>query len=94
MVRQDIPPYTRVGREPLVYEGINSIGLRRRGFSDETIRMIEDIYRYVFLKGYNVKHAIEEIEKNFPPSQERDEIVNFILQTKRGLVRSPLAVKK
>ncbi len=94
LVRQDVPPYTRVGREPLVYEGVNSVGLRRRGFSNETIRMLEDMYRYVFLKGYNLKHAIEEIEKNFPPSPERDEVINFIRQTKRGLVKSPLAVKK
>ncbi len=93
LVRKDIPPYARVGREPLVYEGVNSIGLRRRGFTNEQIRMIEDMYRYVFLKGYSLKHAIEEIEKNFPPTPEREEVLNFLRTTKRGLVKSPLAVK-
>ncbi len=94
LVRQDIPPFVRVGREPLVYEGINTVGLKRRNFTREQIRLIEDIYRYVFLKGYNLKHAIEEVEKNFPPSPERDEILKFIKATKRGLVKSPLAVQK
>jgi UDP-N-acetylglucosamine acyltransferase len=93
LVRKDIPPYSRVGREPLVYEGINSVGLKRRGFTVEQLRTIEDIYRIVFLKGYSLKHAIEEIEQKFPPSPERDEILNFLKQTKRGLVKSPLAVK-
>ncbi len=94
LVRQDIPPYSRVGREPLVYEGVNSVGLRRRGFTNEQIRMIEDMYRYVFLKGYNLKHAIEEIEKNFPDTPEKQEVLNFLRTTQRGLVKSPLAVKK
>ncbi len=94
LLRKDVPPYSLVGREPVVYEGVNRVGLRRRGFTNEQIRMIEDAYRYVFLKGYNIKHAIEEIEKNFPPSQERDEIINFLRASKRGLIKSPLAASK
>ena len=93
LLRKDVPPYALVGREPVVYEGINTVGLRRRGFSNEQIRLIEDIYRYVFLKGYNLKHAIEVIEKNFPFSTLKDEILQFLKTTKRGLVKSPLAVK-
>ena len=93
LLRKDVPPYALVGREPVVYEGINTVGLRRRGFSNEQIRLIEDIYRYVFLKGYNLKHAIEVIEKNFPFSTLKNEILRFLKTTKRGLVKSPLAVK-
>ncbi len=94
LLRKDVPPYSLVGREPVRYEGVNSVGLRRRGFTNEQIRMIEDMYRFVFLKGYNLKHAIEEIEKNFPPSPEREEVLNFLKNSQRGLVKSPLAVKE
>ncbi|PKP02442.1 MAG: acyl-[acyl-carrier-protein]--UDP-N-acetylglucosamine O-acyltransferase [Bacteroidetes bacterium HGW-Bacteroidetes-9] len=87
LVRKDVPPYTKAAREPLSYVGINSIGLRRRGFTPEKISEIQDIYRYIYLKGNNVSQALEYIEANLPATSERDEIISFISKSSRGIMR-------
>ena len=87
LVRKDVPPFTKAGREPLSYAGINSIGLRRRGYSNEKIAEIQEIYRYVFLKGLNNSKAIDLIELEMTPSRERDEILNFFRQSDRGIMK-------
>lgn len=87
LVRKDVPPYTKAAREPLSYCGINSIGLRRRGFSLEKITEIQEIYRYIFLKGYNTSKALDLIELELSPSRERDEIINFIRDSDRGVMK-------
>ena len=58
LVRKDVPPYTKAAREPLSYEGVNSVGLRRREFSTEKIAEIQDIYRTLFVKGYNTAKSL------------------------------------
>ena len=73
LVRKDVPPFTKAAREPLSYVGINSIGLRRRGYTAEKINEIQDIYRYIYLRGNNVSQALEYIEANLPATSERDE---------------------
>jgi UDP-N-acetylglucosamine acyltransferase len=87
LVRKDVPPYTKAGREPLSYAGINSVGLRRRGYSNEKIAEIQEIYRYIFLKGLNNSSAIELIELEMTPSKERDEILNFFRRSDRGVMK-------
>jgi UDP-N-acetylglucosamine acyltransferase len=87
LIRKDVPPFTKSGREPLSYAGINSIGLRRRGFSDEQITQIQETYRYVYLKNLNNNDALSQIEINLPASSERDEIVNFIRTSERGIMK-------
>lgn len=87
LVRKDVPPYIKVAREPLSYVGINSIGLRRRTFTNEKIRELQDIYRELYLKGQNVAQALEIIEAELPASKERDEIILFIRNSKRGIIR-------
>lgn len=87
LVRKDVPPFIKAGREPLSYVGINSIGLRRRNYSNEKIREIQDIYRYIYLKGLNTSQAAEIIEAEMPASPERDEILLFIKDSKRGIIR-------
>ena len=87
LVRKDVPPFTKAAREPLSYCGINSIGLRRRGFSNEKINEIQNIYRTLYLKGYNNTKAIEMLEVDFPPSKEKDEIINFITNSDRGIMK-------
>lgn len=87
LVRKDVPPYIKVGKTPLQYEGINSVGLRRRGFSDDKIRELHAIYRVVYQRGMNVSQAVEFIEKNFEPTPERDLILDFIKQSVKGIVR-------
>jgi len=87
LVRKDVPPYTKAGREPLSYVGINSVGLRRRGYSAATINEIQEIYRIIFLKKYNVTKAMDIIEAEFAPTVERDEIINFISNSQRGIMK-------
>lgn len=86
-VNKDIPPFSKVGREPLSYMGLNSIGLRRRNFSPEKIAELHETYRILYNKGLNVSQAIAEIEKNIPNSPEKELIVNFIKSSKRGVVK-------
>jgi len=87
LVRKDVPPFIKAGREPLAYVGINSIGLRRRNFTNEKIREVQDIYRYIYQKGLNTSQAVEIIEAEMPASPERDEILLFIKDSKRGIIR-------
>jgi UDP-N-acetylglucosamine acyltransferase len=90
LVRKDIPPFIKAGREPLSYVGINSIGLRRRNFSNEKIREVQEIYRYIYQKGLNISQAVEIIEAEMPASTERDEVLLFIKDSKRGIIRGYL----
>lgn len=87
LVRKDIPPYITVAHEPVSYVSVNSVGLRRRGFSNETIAQIQDIYREVFVKEQNVTQALKFIETEFNQSPERDYILDFIKTSERGIVR-------
>ena len=87
LVRKDVPPYTKAAREPLTYAGVNSIGLRRRGFTPEKISEIQEIYRFIFLKGLNNSKALDSVEKEMAPSMERDYIINFIRSSERGVMK-------
>ncbi len=87
LVRKDVPPYVKAAREPLSYAGINSVGLRRRGFTDEKINEIQDIYRTLFVKNNNVTKAMDIIEADFKPTEVRDEILNFIQGSQRGIMK-------
>ncbi len=87
LIGKDIPPYVKAGREPISYAGINSIGLRRRNFSNDTIREIQDIYRFLYLSRMNVTDALDAIEAELPATKERDEILLFIRNSKRGIIR-------
>ena len=87
LVRKDIPPYIKAAREPISYAGVNSVGLKRRGYDTQKINHILDIYRILFVRGYNVSKALDIIEAEIPVSDERDEIVNFIRETGRGIMR-------
>ena len=87
LVNKDIPPYVKVGRNPISYAGTNSIGLRRRGFTNEKICEIQEIYRYLYLSGLNNSDAVERIEAELPASKERDEIIMFVRNSQRGIIR-------
>jgi UDP-N-acetylglucosamine acyltransferase len=90
LVRKDVPPFTKAAREPISYAGINSVGLRRRGYSNEKIAEIQNVYRYIYMKGLNNAEALNLIELELPASSERDQIVNFIRSSERGIMKSPL----
>lgn len=87
LVNKDLPPYIMAGRYPLSYEGVNAVGLNRRGFTKEQIYAIQDIYRALYLSKLNTTDAVAKIEAELPESPERDEIVNFVRNSKRGIVR-------
>ena len=83
---QDIPPYVIAGKEPVRYAGVNLIGLRRRGFSTETIEAIHDAYRIIYSKGV-LKDGIAEARAIYPNSKEVEYICSFIENSKRGVIR-------
>lgn len=87
LINKDIPPYVKAAREPIAYTGVNSIGLRRRGFTSDQIRDIQEVYRYLYLSRLNVTDALERIEAELPATSERDEIILFIKNSKRGIIR-------
>lgn len=87
LVRKDVPPFIKAAREPLSYAGVNSIGLRRRGYDNDQIRDIQEIYRYIYQKGLNNTDACDLIEAELPATKERDEIILFIRNSKRGIIR-------
>ena len=87
LVRKDVPPFVKAAREPLSYVGINSIGLRRRGFSTEKIREVQDIYRILYQKNYNNSQAVTIIEAEMEATPERDDILEFIKNSQRGIMK-------
>ena len=87
LVRKDVPPYTKAAKEPLSYVGINSVGLRRRGFTTEKISEIQSIYRILYQKNYNTSQAVAIIEAEMEATPERDEIIQFIRDSSRGIMK-------
>jgi len=86
-VIKDVPPYIKAGRSPLSYVGVNSVGLQRRGFSTEKINSILEIYRNIYMRGLNITQATQFIEKDLPDSEEKNEILKFIKESKRGILK-------
>ena len=82
----DIPPYIIAGKEPTRYCGINIVGLRRRGFSNETIDIIHDTYRTIYANGI-IKDGIQEARAKYPGVKEVEYICSFIENSKRGIIR-------
>lgn len=86
-IKKDVPPYVRAARDPIAYIGVNRIGLERRGFSIDSIRGIEDIYRTVYQKRLNNTQALEVIEQEEPESSEKLIITDFIKNSANGIIR-------
>ena len=87
MVLKDVPPFVKAAREKLSYMGVNSIGLRRRNFTNDQIRDIQNCYRVLFQSKINVSDALVRIEAELPASKERDEIILFVKNSQRGIIR-------
>lgn len=87
LVSKDVPPYIKAVRNPLSYGGVNSVGLKRRGFPLQQINGILDVYRTIYNKGFNTSQALEFIEEELPATDERDEIVTFIRESGRGIIK-------
>lgn len=87
-VSKDVPPYVRAGREPMVFEGVNSIGLRRRGFSPQVIELIDKAYFILYQCNLNVSQAVARIKTELEQVPEIQNIVNFIANSSRGIIPS------
>ena len=88
LVNKDIPPFVKAAREPISYVGLNTIGLHRNGFTQEEIQQIAEVYRLLYLSDLNVTNAVKLIMQTLPQSVYRDEIVDFVVNSTRGVIRS------
>lgn len=87
-IGKDVPPYAMAGRDPLAYCGLNLVGLRRRGFSNEKIEEIQNIYRKLYMSGLNVTQAIANIKETCPDTEERKVVLDFLETSERGIIPS------
>lgn len=90
LVNKDIPPFVKAAREPISYVGLNTIGLHRNGFTPEEIQTIAEVYRILYLSDLNVSNAVKLILETLPQSRYRDEIVDFVTNSNRGVIRSAI----
>ncbi len=87
LLGKDVPPYVIVRNDTLRYAGVNRVGLSRRGFSNERIAEIHEACRILFQSGMNYLNGCDEVEKQVPQSEERDYLVRFIRESKRGVIK-------
>ena len=87
LVNKDLPPYIMAGRLPISYEGVNSVGMLRRGFTRDQVHHIQDVYRMLYQSNLNISDALQRITEEIPQTAERDSIVEFVRNSKRGVVR-------
>jgi UDP-N-acetylglucosamine acyltransferase len=87
---QDVLPFCRVaGERPTQLYGLNTIGLRRKGFSRDRIKALKEMFKIIFYSDLNTSHALSRIEEEFPSSEDRNDIISFIRSSKRGFVKKP-----
>ena len=89
LVRKNVPPFVKAAREPLSFAGVNTIGLRRRGFSNEAITAIEDLYRAIYVHNNNITQALKAADAELPSSEEKDYVLQFIRMSDKGIIRGP-----
>ena len=94
LIDKDVPPFIKAARYPIQYCGVNTLGLQRRGFTQESINRINDIYRYIFVKGLNVTDAIEQVKEHFGTTDEAKQILAFIGSANTGLLSGYKSVVK
>ncbi len=87
LIRKDVPPFIKAAREPLTFAGVNSVGLRRRGYSDEQVREIEDIYRILYVQNNNISKGLEAVREQMPDSPLRQMIIDFVETSDKGIIR-------
>ncbi len=90
LIRKNVPPFVRAAREPLSYAGINAVGLRRRNFSEEDIKLIENIYRILFVQNNNISKGIQSLNEELPASALKTQVIDFINNSEKGIIRGLL----
>ncbi len=93
LVGRDIPPYVTAAREPVSYAGVNSVGIKRRGFDDEQVGYIQNMYRLLFQSGMNVSQAVEAIKNDLPETAEKKEFLSFMERSNRGIIKGYSTLK-
>jgi UDP-N-acetylglucosamine acyltransferase len=84
---KDAPPYTVIGRDPARVEGLNKIGLKRRGFTNETIKEIEKFYKTLLYSGLNISAGIKKYtEEHSEPIEDIRHCIGFITNSQRGIL--------
>ena len=86
-VRKDVPPFVKAARDPLAYVGVNSIGLKRRGFSTDQVEAIKDVYRLLYVQETNINKGIKNVKANLPDSIEKKRILQFFADSSRGMMK-------
>ncbi len=86
-IRKDIPPFVKAAKEPLSFMGVNTIGLKRRGYAEDAIRRIEDIYRLIFVQNKNITKGVEAVNAEIEDCEEKTIILDFIRNSKNGLIK-------
>lgn len=87
LLSKDVPPYVKGARNPVGYVGVNSVGLKRKGFNNHQIHLIQDIYRKLFVEDNNITQAIQSIHDEVEDSVEKSEVLNFIERSERGIMK-------
>lgn len=90
LIRKNVPPFVRAAREPLSYAGINAVGLRRRNFSEQDIKLIENIYRILFVQNNNISKGLVCLEEELEESKIKREVIDFIKNSDKGIIRGLL----
>lgn len=91
-VDKDVPPYTRASKNHVMLYGLNLVGLKRRGFSTQQIKLLKEAYRVLFRTSKTLAEGIAEVESNFPKTPEIENLLNFVKTSKRGI--APEASKR
>lgn len=86
-VTQDVPPYILAAGEQLNYKGLNIVGLKRRGFTEQQIHHIKQTYTYIYGTKYNISDAIKAVKESVPMTDEVKNIIDFIEHSERGIIR-------
>jgi len=87
LVRKDVPPFIKAGREPLAFVGVNSVGLLRNGINETQIQNMQNIYRIVFQSKLNTSQALKVLSNEVPDSKEKKTIVDFLKKSERGIIK-------
>lgn len=87
LVRKNVPPYVKAAREPIGFAGVNSIGLRRRGFADADVKTIEDLYRQLYVLNNSISKGVEAIKESSEDSSYKEELLTFIADSDKGIIR-------
>lgn len=86
-IKRDVPPYLMIAGEPARFSGLNKVGLKRRGYTDDEIQMLSDAYRIVYRSRLKVEEAVVRLEADFPGNEKVSLIADFLKRSKRGIVR-------